>query len=78
MMSNQYTIEGLSTKQKVLCDVMWRLATRDSIIAFVNTLPFPDRKEAASIIQLMQWSFIDNIESVEDAADILKEYTLRG
>ena len=65
-------IDGLSVKQKVICEVIWQLDTRDKVDAFVNTLPKKDRMDAEVLVELMILAYIDEVEDVGMAQKLLK------
>lgn len=65
-------IDGLSVKQKVLCEVIWQLDTRDRVDAFINTLPKKDRMDAMVLVEMMILAFVDNVQDTEQAQQLLK------
>jgi len=65
-------LEGLTTKQSVLCDVIWRLDTRERVDAFIRTLPKKDRMDAEVLVELMILAYIDEVEDVGMAQKLLK------
>lgn len=67
-------VTGLTTKQKVFCDVMWALDSREKVLAFIRSLPESDRKEAEVALELMILSFIDEIETCDEAKNLLSKF----
>ena len=71
------TIPGLNPKQKVLCDIMWRLDDADAVGAFIATLPRAERQECRTLIQLMVMAFADEVTvNVTEAREVLNQFTL--
>lgn len=70
------TIPGLNAKQKALCDIMWGLEEYTAVEAFIATLPKAERLECRTLIQLMIMAFADEVNEVEQAQSLLKEFTL--
>jgi hypothetical protein len=48
------SIDGLTTKQKSLLDVMWVIEDWDKLKSFIATLPARDAIDAHSLIQILQ------------------------
>lgn len=65
-------LEGLSDTQKVLCDIMWALDTRERVEAFIATLPKRYRREAYTMIEMMRLAFTDQLQSTDEADRLLK------
>ena len=63
-MSSEFTIEGLTQKQMVLADIMWSLDGIHEVNAFIAALPNRERKECATIIELMMMAvmMIKNVQ----------------
>jgi hypothetical protein len=72
MEPNMIQLEGLNTKQKVLCDVIWHLDTRDRVDAFIRTLPKKDRMDAEVLVEMMILAYIDEVSDTEQAQKLLK------
>ena len=67
-------IQGLTRKQMALCDIMWALETREGVERFISSLPPRDQRECRSLIELMQWAFLDEVDSTEDAQELLQRF----
>ena len=65
---------GLTSKQKVFCDVMWAIETREGVENFITSLPQEDQNTCRSLIELMQLSFLDEIEDVTEASELLARF----
>lgn len=67
-------IQGLTPKQMALADIMWDLQERESVEAFIATLPQAQQRDCRSIIELMQLAFADEIDSVDQASALLSRF----
>lgn len=65
-------LEGLTPRQKAICDIMWDLNTMEAVQAFVATLPKKDRRDAQTLIEMMRLAFTDQIQSTDEAERLLK------
>jgi RNase P/RNase MRP subunit p30 len=65
---------GLTPKQMALCDIMWAIETREGVESFISTLPARDQLECRTLIELMQLAFVDEIESIDEAAAMLQKF----
>ena len=68
------TVTGLTIKQKVFCDVMWALDSREKVLTFIRSLPESDQKEAEVALELMLLSFIDEVDTCDQAREILSKF----
>ena len=69
-------IEGLNKKQRLLADLIWSMDSKEQVVAFIRTLPPKDRRDAQTITEMMILAFLDEVESIDEAQSILKEFTL--
>jgi hypothetical protein len=67
-------LPGLTPKQMALCDIMWAIETREGVESFISTLPARDQLECRTLIELMQLAFVDEIESIDEAAAMLQKF----
>jgi hypothetical protein len=67
-------IHGLSPKQMALADIMWDLQERESVEAFIATLPPAQQQDCRTIIELMQLAFADEIEDTTEAKELLAQF----
>ena len=67
-------IQGLTHKQKALCEIMWDLRERESVEAFIATLPPAQRRDCRTIIELMQLAFVDEITDTSEAQELLAQF----
>lgn len=47
------TIEGLTTKQKAILDIMWSMDTKEQVQNFILSLPQPDQHDATSLMEIL-------------------------
>jgi len=66
-------ITGLTTRQKVLCDIMWDLDSHENVDAFIATLPARDARDCRTLIEMMRLAFTDQIDSTDLAKSMLKD-----
>ena len=64
-------LHGLTQKQMALCDIMWAIETQEGVYSFIATLPEADQRECHTLIELMKLAFIDEIDSTDEADEIL-------
>lgn len=58
-------IQGLSPKQRILADLIWRMDDRETVEQFVRTLPLEDAIDARIVITMMLWAFLDEVNEVD-------------
>lgn len=64
-------LHGLTEKQMALCDIMWSIETMEGVESFISTLPLKDQYECRTLIEMMQLAFIDEIDSTDEAEEII-------
>lgn len=47
------TIEGLTTKQKTILDIMWSMETKEQVQSFIHSLPVADAQDASSLMEIL-------------------------
>ena len=70
------TLTGLSRKQKVLCDIMWTISTRDGVDDFISTLPATDQRDCRTLIELMVMAFADEVVDTTEAKEVLAQFRI--
>ena len=80
-MSIEFTIEGLTAKQMVLADIMWSLDGMEEVTAFISTLPRAERRECATIIELMKMAVVEQCydginPDMPEAQSVLNQFKL--
>jgi hypothetical protein len=53
------TIDGLTSRQKSICELLWSCTTLDSVRTLVAALPLRDRQDAQSIVTVMTQDSIE-------------------
>ena len=53
------TIDGLTARQKSICELLWSCTTLDSVRTLVAALPLRDRQDAQSIVTVMTQDSIE-------------------
>lgn len=62
------TIQGLTTRQLTIANLLWSFDSEVQVHAFIKALPTEqDRKEAASLVQIMIHECLE--EAIEDHAE---------
>lgn len=67
-------IQGLTPKQIALCDIMWAIESKEGVQRFISSLPINDQRDCHSLIECMQWAFLDEVQSIDEAKDILQRF----
>jgi len=67
-------ITGLTSKQKALCEIIWACDSKDQVMAFVQSLPPKDRREAQSMVEMMTWAFLDTVDSTDLAKEVIDNF----
>lgn len=65
-------LTGLTVKQKMLCDIMWSISTKDGVNQFVDSLPQTDQRDCRCLIELMQLAFLDEVSDTQEADKVIK------
>jgi hypothetical protein len=53
------TIDGLTARQKSICELLWSCTDLDSVRTLVSALPLRDRQDAQTIVTLMTQDSIE-------------------
>lgn len=53
------SITNLTVKQKMICEVLWELDSKDQVFAFIKSLPKSDRPDAIGLYHLMLIECLD-------------------
>lgn len=67
-------IQGLSPKQKLFADILWKYNSKEEVHTFINALPKSDQNEATTVVHLMIWAVMDEYSQIDDAEDYLKKF----
>jgi hypothetical protein len=60
------TIDGLTQRQKSICELLWSCTDLDSVRTLVSALPLRDRQDAQSIVTVMTQDSIEQELGLED------------
>jgi hypothetical protein len=60
-------IEGLNRRQRAIADVLWLMNTRADALRFIESLEPQTRKDAETVIEMMQLAVIDECDSIDDS-----------
>lgn len=60
------TIENLNQKQRMICDVLWNLDSKDQVLNFIRSLPDQDRADAIGLYHLMIIETLDQEMDIND------------
>ena len=69
-------IQGLSTKQMALADIMWTISSKEGVDSFISTLSKTDARTCKVLIELMQLAFLDDITDTQEANMVIDKFTL--
>jgi hypothetical protein len=69
-------IDGLTKRQKALADILWGLDSPDDVNNFILALPLDQQREARTVMNLMIWAMLDQVNDTNLAAPILEKYKL--
>jgi hypothetical protein len=73
---SKITIEGLTKRQRAIADVLWMINGRDEVLKFVSTLEPSTQQDAWVVINMMVAAIMDEVDTVDEAGQLLKEYML--
>ena len=68
------TIEGFTSKQRALADIMWKIDSKEGVHIFIGTLHPKDQMEARTVLEMLILAFTDEVESVDEARVLLQKY----
>ena len=60
------TIDGLTQRQKSICELLWSCTDLDSVRTLVSALPLRDRQDAQTIVALMTQDSIEEELGLEE------------
>ena len=58
-------IQGLNQRQRALADVLWMMNSRADVDRFIQALHPTMRQEAQTVVEMMQLSIWDEIETID-------------
>ena len=60
-------ITGLSKRQRAIADVLWMMNTRADAERFIASLEPQTRRDANTVVEMMQLAIIDECETIDDS-----------
>jgi hypothetical protein len=69
-------IQGLSTKQMALADIMWAISSKEGVDAFIATLPKVERRECELVKELLVLAFLDEIVNTQEADRVIDKFRI--
>ncbi len=66
LLSTMIQIENLTQKQRMICDVLWNLDSKEQVLNFIRSLPMKDRRDAIGLHALMILETLDQEMDVND------------
>ena len=64
-------IEGLNKRQRAIADVLWMMSTKADALRFIASLEPQTRRDAETVIEMMQLAVIDECESIDDSVKLM-------
>jgi hypothetical protein len=64
-------IEGLNKRQRAIADVLWLMQTKADALRFIASLEPQTRKDAETVIEMMQLAVIDECDSIDDSVKLM-------
>jgi len=64
-------IEGLNRRQRAIADVLWLMQTKADALRFIASLEPQTRKDAETVIEMMQLAVIDECDSIDDSVKLM-------
>ena len=59
-------IEGLNKRQRAIADVLWLMNSKEDALRFIASLEPRTRRDAETVIEMMQLAVIDECDTVDD------------
>ena len=59
-------IQGLTTRQRAIADVLWMMNGKDAVLSFINSLESDTQKDAQVVLNMMVAAVMDEINEVDD------------
>jgi hypothetical protein len=60
-------ITGLNKRQRAIADVLWLMNSKADALRFIASLEPQTRKDAETVIEMMQLAVIDECDSIDDS-----------
>ena len=75
-------LDGLTVKQKVLADILWKIEEWNDVERFIEALPPAERQQCESIIEMMRLELVDTyrrgigIDNTPEADRVIQQFRL--
>jgi hypothetical protein len=70
MSTNNITIEGLTTKQKIFMDTLWSMQDMRNVTAFVRSLPKRDAQDCQSLMAIAVQLTLEQDGAMDDYKEL--------
>ena len=67
-------IEGLTQRQLIIADVLWSMDSQEQVESFIKSLSGDAQKEAVTIMTLIIWAALDEVQETNLAEEVLEKY----
>jgi hypothetical protein len=64
-------IQGLNKRQRAIADVLWLMQSKADALRFIASLEPQTRRDAETVIEMMQLAVIDECDSIDDSVKVL-------
>jgi hypothetical protein len=64
-------ITGLNKRQRAIADVLWMMQTKEDALRFIGSLEPQTRRDAETVIEMMQLAVIDECDSIDDSVKLM-------
>jgi len=64
-------IQGLNRRQRAIADVLWLMNSRADALRFIASLEPATRRDAETVIEMMQLAVIDECDTVDESVKSL-------
>jgi hypothetical protein len=64
-------IAGLNKRQRAIADVLWMMNSKDDALRFIASLEPKTRRDAETVIEMMQLAVIDECDSIDESVKSL-------
>jgi hypothetical protein len=69
-------VQGFSSKQMALADIMWAISSKEGVDAFIATLPKAEQRECELVKEMLVLAFLDEIVNTQDADQVIDKFRL--
>jgi len=64
-------IQGLNKRQRAIADVLWLMNSKADALRFIASLEPLTRRDAETVIEMMQLAVIDECDTVDDSVKLM-------